>query len=972
MKWLTYPARAVLCSAVAVFAVSQVAAQVPNGAREQREVLAQALEAREEGNLEQAYRDLVRLSEALPDDESVEALLDEVERDLQARGIQPASVLAGNSEEAAAPRAEPAPEVEPEEVTLADDVPVNARQLRRQLNQLEPLEQTRPDLYMEQVEALRERVAASPQADQLVPLIDEYLEDRQFQRVVDRQRDAVASARQARRDAREILGNEERPDRFEQARRILNPARENLERAAPESRVLADIHDDLREIHLHEAMFRLEAGDSSAAWRSFERYTTDPSEDRSVRRLAEDVRTELENPYNVRAAEVSPDWTNRRGEVRELLRQGRAQFVNGDLQGARQTFYEVETIDPSNVEAKAFLLEIAERTSRDGFWDRSKTRAEMLAQVSDAWTQPRVYGEDPDLEVDTERDRLLERLESIVIPRVTFAQSSLTGTVNSLSEMSIEFDTTVEDEDRRGINMVVTEPTDVEISFSVRNLSLARILDIVAQQSGYSWDIVGDVVEFSEAAEVDRRLQRAFIPISRTTLDLIVDFQAAAPTRDRGRDDPFASPTAAPTGPGADERSELLMDFFEASGIPFRNIQGASVIHRGNRLMVNQTARNIEEIRRTLREIDVVEQVEIEAKFMEVVQSDLDQLGFQWDISARHRNFGFEGNRNVRTFTDPRTQVTTPGSTLDTVFSTGDFGENLLIIDRPGGSVQSPVTPGSPPTALDLGEGVGSLFSTVGVIGEYSVDMLINALSRKQGTDLLSAPKVTVISGKEANIVVAQEFIYPTRYGDPQVSTPTGNAEASAISVTGGVPDDFETRNVGVELTVTPVVEPNEKINLTLDPRVTEFEGFVQYGAPSVAIAGDITVSSPSGYFQPIFATRSVRTEVTVFDGATVVLGGLTREEVNRFTEKVPFLGDVPLFGRLFRSEGETVQKRNLLIFVTANLISAGGAPTAQRFEGVQPGALFQSPSLVSPGGSLQRARQEQVAPGAVAPAGLR
>jgi general secretion pathway protein D len=99
----------------------------------------------------------------------------------------------------------------------------------------------------------------------------------------------------------------------------------------------------------------------------------------------------------------------------------------------------------------------------------------------------------------------------------------------------------------------------------------------------------------------------------------------------------------------------------------------------------------------------------------------------------------------------------------------------------------------------------------------------------------------------------------------------------------------------------------------------------VEYGGPSVAISGGTTVTVPPGFYQPIFAVREVSTKVTLWDGATLVMGGLTREDVKKVRDKVPVLGSVPIIGRLFRSKGESTQKRNLLIFVTANLVNPGG-----------------------------------------------
>jgi general secretion pathway protein D len=76
---------------------------------------------------------------------------------------------------------------------------------------------------------------------------------------------------------------------------------------------------------------------------------------------------------------------------------------------------------------------------------------------------------------------------------------------------------------------------------------------------------------------------------------------------------------------------------------------------------------------------------------------------------------------------------------------------------------------------------------------------------------------------------------------------------------------------------------------------------------------------------QPIFSTRKVTTSVSVWDGQTVVLGGLMREDVQKTEDRTPLLGDIPLVGRLFRTNAEQHIKRNLVIFVTARLVNPGG-----------------------------------------------
>ena len=87
---------------------------------------------------------------------------------------------------------------------------------------------------------------------------------------------------------------------------------------------------------------------------------------------------------------------------------------------------------------------------------------------------------------------------------------------------------------------------------------------------------------------------------------------------------------------------------------------------------------------------------------------------------------------------------------------------------------------------------------------------------------------------------------------------------------------------------------------------------------------------------QPIFSTRKVTTSVSIWDGQTVALGGLVREDVQKVQDKVPILGDIPLAGRLFRSNVDQKIKRNLIIFVTARLTGRGGKTGAsgRRYRG--------------------------------------
>ena len=130
---------------------------------------------------------------------------------------------------------------------------------------------------------------------------------------------------------------------------------------------------------------------------------------------------------------------------------------------------------------------------------------------------------------------------------------------------------------------------------------------------------------------------------------------------------------------------------------------------------------------------------------------------------------------------------------------------------------------------------------------------------------------------------------------------------------------------VGPILDVVPdVLSDGYTINLTLIPSLIEFQG---YGTPpslnGFSSTGLNVVLLPTAL--PIFTVREVTTTVNVWDGQTVVLGGLVQSEIQQEKDTVPIIGDVPIIGRLFQSENKTETKRNLMIFVTATMIDPAG-----------------------------------------------
>jgi general secretion pathway protein D len=209
------------------------------------------------------------------------------------------------------------------------------------------------------------------------------------------------------------------------------------------------------------------------------------------------------------------------------------------------------------------------------------------------------------------------------------------------------------------------------------------------------------------------------------------------------------------------------------------------------------------------------------------------------------------------------------------------------------------------------------------------IDLQITALEQEGSADVLSAPKVTTQSGSEAVIRVAETHRYPQDY-----DVETGQRTAPVVK-----PQDWEDFDLGVSLKVTPVVDTDSNtIDLDLQPEIMKFSGFDDYVVGYNAYDAGGNNSSAAGgtgeallALMPAFERRSVQTQVTVADGSTVVMGGMIDERTETFRDQVPFLGDIPYLGRLFRTEGSRTAKKNLTIFVTATMVDAHGATRRER-----------------------------------------
>jgi general secretion pathway protein D len=879
-------------------------------------LMAEALRARDSGDLATAKTNLEQLLVLAPTDVTVQRLLSGVNDGL-AKGVTAAELTP----------ALPAP-----------STPTDAVYNPNAMVQTAPAPTAAP----------APSPAAAPETVATVSVADEMVAAE-----ADRVKDLISAAKAEKKAALSLARNGD----YDAATAKLDAASRTLPVNTLTQDTLTSLDETKNELMLRKSRELLKQGDTVGAKVALDGYKVSPSASASaVKKQASRIdRVELD-PSIKPIEEANPAFLVEQKKIAALVAKGRSQYAAGDVDGAQETFRTVETVSADNPEAKYFLQRIAEEKSKLGTLNREKSRSQLLQEVANAWQRPGVYIEKERESTTANRSdsaALAAKLESILIPSVSFSGVELGRVISTLSAFSEEFDSSTSG--TKGVNLVLTNQLPgaavPQVNITLRNLSLKRILDIITQNVGYQYEIQADLILVRPSGD-NVNLTTEEFAVSKSALTRMTGVGSASTASSSAPADPFAAAApAAGGGVSSGGEADALKRFLSAAGVNFEGVSGSNLAYDGTRIIVTQTGRNIERIRNILGRYNDIRQVEIEAKFMDVQEGAVDELGVSWtavqsssvtqlDIGSRNRELG-------STFT-----------------SASGGGSGQIVQPTPGAiPIQILNQPPTIPGTVNLGSTLEAVAAVTGArIGNFDVTATLRALSLRQGTDLLSAPKVTVLSGSPASITVAQELRYPQSYGEiqsevSQASTTGGGG--GGVTITAGTPQDFTTRNVGVELTVTPTVEEDEySISLELNPRVTEFEGFVEFGGQSIAIASDgTTVTLPSGFYQPIFSSREIKTRVTVWDGATLVMGGLTREEVKRVNDKTPFLGDIPFLGRLFKSKGEASTKRNLLIFVTANLVSPGGSLKKQELKGVSPNSVFQNPSVVTPGNSENRIR---------------
>lgn len=685
---------------------------------------------------------------------------------------------------------------------------------------------------------------------------------------------------------------------------------------------------------------------------------------------------------------LTPEHVQKVETVQRALQKANSYIDLGDYDNANKEFQDALRSDPYNVSARRGMERLEQHKSEYFDAARDHQRARMLNLVSEAWEDKVPVAA---VNIDTgiglsgvdATTYYVEKMKTIRFPTVTFAGASIDEAVEFLRMKSRDLDESERDPARKGVNIILKAgetPSTAAITLDLKDVPMEEALRYVTELAGMKFKVEPHAVLVVPVTESTTEQYTRVYKVPPDFTSIGGDNSSAAPTAPA---DPFApAGGGAPTSTLATRKG--ARDILMGQGIPFPD--GASAVFNPvtSQLIVKNTAPNLDLVETFVDSLKdkAPKLIYITTKFVEVSQKNTDELGFDWllgpfNIPGSDRAFGTGGtvgNSANGSLTDQA------GAYVDFPFLSPGVGGTPIgsnPISRGMRFGSQAIIPDSIDGLLTATKTVSSvspgLFALSGVMTDPQFQVVIRALNQRKGVDLMSAPSVTTKSGQRASVEVVREFMYPTEFDPPQIPQQFGGqggnvnlggggggGSGGSFPVTPTTPTAFEMKPVGVRMEVDPVVGPDGySIDLNLAPEVNEFEGFINYGSPiqtssSDALGNPVTlVLTENRIHQPVFSTRKVQTAVTVWDGQTVAMGGLIREDVQDVEDKVPLLGDIPFIGRLFQTKAEDHFKRNLMIFVTAKLIDPSGQPIKQVTAPVVPvdgagavgGSLFPAPA---------------------------
>ena len=716
-------------------------------------------------------------------------------------------------------------------------------------------------------------------------------------------------------------------------------------------------------------------------------------QNKAARRLLE----QLETPGFFNKT-ITPAFRAEIEDVKKWLLEAQGFYDTGRYDLAIKRTDQVLTVDPYNQAARKFQETINAAISSYGESAYDEARSRALRNVQKAWASPvkkhtqTSFGTQTSQATELSKvERLTRKIRELRIGEVEYVDTPLFQIAVDLAERANKVDKT---QGEQPITIIVSRgggiagaaqgaapgtsvqelsvPGGEELASKkvtiprLPSLGLDQILKLITDQVQAKYVIRDNFIEIVPASvKTDVTTSRSW------TVSPFIFTSTAPKVDDLSSTSGVGSLLGASEGPKTAKSKVDAKAFLTENGVKFDAPDATATYNsRTKTLTVINTPDQLDLVAGIVDDSEGVNpvQVDIQAKFVEFTQSNVDELSFDWLL----------GQSNVPGSKKIFTAGGTPGSARSAINpadypfvipSNGAFnngGQPVGVYPVTGGNRSGGMALSSNAIdALLMGSGPGgagaaaaSAFSIAGAFTDPQFQLVIRALKQSKGVDLLSSPSITAQDNQEATIEIAREFRYPTDFTPPQVPQNIGGggaggggaaaggggaATTQSIPVTPATPQAWDTRKTGVTLKVTPkIMGDNYAVSLDLEPEVVEFEGFINYGSPIQSVTMQSAAATAIGSIaqtpkavtitenvinSPIFAVRKVRTNVTILDGETITLGGLIREDVQKVNDRTPILGDIPLIGRLFRSNVNQQIKKNLTIFVSARIIDATGQP---------------------------------------------
>ena len=684
---------------------------------------------------------------------------------------------------------------------------------------------------------------------------------------------------------------------------------------------------------------------------------------------------------------VTDEFKDRVAVAQKLLFQGEAYFRTGQYALAEETYSKILLIDPYNKAAREQMTHIEKYRQRAAGERHDLEEQTQILRQDQGW-ETKVS---PDIVIKEKHDtgtaevsnraKIAEKLDNIRLDHVSFSRADVAYVIQFLNGKTRDLDPTHE-----GVNFVLrltanalppppptpgAAPAGValpppaptihrEVSVNLEDITVRQFLNIVEQQTQLNFSIDDYAVYLRPSVDEGEFLNVRTFQAPPGLFD--GSALSAAPDTGAGG----LPGVGAPPKVGVDVKAILT-----SKGIPFPGESSAVYLSTSSKLVVKNTSENLDLIATLIDQLSQeTPEVQIEAKIAEFNQTAIKGFTPNYFLS-----FGksFSNAGYGPTVTGPLQASTALRSSFYAPIVNGGLQQNsidALVQANLVNNGQGPITylwngedqTQNTPTSLFLGA----------TVDRRGLGVILNLINNLTGVSLLSAPIVTTENNQEAKIAIAEEFPYPTAFTQPKlpggdlgytINTITRTILGPVVAqvndaVTLGIPStpsSFKTENLGVIMDVTPTTYPDQRIDLKISQaEVEDFDGFIDYGEPIVGRFSPTdpdenlpgTVITPSVINQPVFNVRSLSTVLQVIDGQTAILGGLTREDTQEINDKIPVFGDLPFVGRAFQSRVSQRVKKNLIFFITANLVRPNGRPQYMKTLSAEPDETVLPPDL--------------------------